>query len=58
MQIKKVLFAFVAFPSVVLAGCAELQSIGKSAKDGAVMRAQAEASVRASEAVGKIGSKF
>ncbi|EER47999.1 hypothetical protein [Actinobacillus minor] len=59
MQLKKVMFAVLAISSLTLAGCAELQGIGQSAKDGAVMRAKMEASTKASEAVGKVtGSKF
>lgn len=55
---KKSIFVCLV-SAVALTGCAELQGIGKSAKDSAVMRAQMEASVKASEAVGKAtGSKF
>lgn len=55
---KKSIFALLV-SVVALTGCAELQGIGQSAKDGAVMRAQMEASVKASEAVGKVtGSKY
>lgn len=53
------LLAISTLSALLLTGCTELQNIGKSAKDGAVMRAQMEASVKASEAVGKIaGSKY
>lgn len=59
MQMKKTILAVLAAFTLALTGCAELQNIGKSAKDSAVMRAQMEASVKASEAVGKVtGSKF
>lgn len=55
---KKSIFALL-LSAVALTGCAELQSIGKTAKDSAIMRAQMEAGVKASEAVGKAtGSKF
>ncbi|QPB43021.1 hypothetical protein [Rodentibacter haemolyticus] len=61
---RKNLFYGVLFVSMcILGGCAELKSmagdVATSAKDSAVMRAKAEASVRASEATGKIlGSKY
>lgn len=58
MQLKKIVFAVLAASSIVLTGCAELQNIGKNAKDAAVTRAQVEASSKASEAVGKLGSKL
>lgn len=55
---KKSMFALLV-SVVALTGCAELQSIGQSAKDGAVMRAQMEVGMKASEAVGKVtGSKY
>lgn len=59
MQFKKVMFAVLAISSITLTGCAELQGVGQSAKDGAIMRAKMEAATKASEAVGKVtGSKF
>lgn len=56
---KKILAIASTISVLLLTGCTELQNIGKSAKDSAVMRAQMEASAKASEAVGKVtGSKF
>ncbi|WP_200858246.1 hypothetical protein [Histophilus somni] len=56
---KKSIYALLVSVVVALTGCAELQKIGKTAKDSAVMRAQMEAGAKASEAVGKVmGSEY
>ncbi|MGX3065922.1 hypothetical protein [Ursidibacter arcticus] len=70
MQFKKIFFTSLAFSTLVLTGCAELQNIGnsmkdeavgvaKTAKDSAVTRAKMEAGAKASQATGKIlGSSY